>query len=159
MALANTIWPPDLPVPLALRDWLEHLFTTVDSKSPGSGEQLAALYAPDATVFGMHGKAEGSEGQQACYFQSHHPIGLILRLEAIKQSRETAWDTISSRKHEVLQVYPGKQDYSDLVLIGRLTAGLKNGNEVVTEFIAQIHFQGDTSTNPKGTLYKVWGVS
>ncbi|EXJ63297.1 uncharacterized protein A1O5_11618 [Cladophialophora psammophila CBS 110553] len=85
--------------------------------------------------------------------------GLTFRLKAIKQSRKTAWDTISSRKHEVLQVYPGQKDYSDLMLIGRLTAGLKNGNEVVTDFIAQIHFQGDTSKDPKGTLYKVWGCT
>ncbi|KIW90895.1 uncharacterized protein Z519_08678 [Cladophialophora bantiana CBS 173.52] len=137
MSLANTIWSSDIPVPTALRDWLEQLFTTVDSKSSDSGELLAALYTPNATVFGLHGNAEGSE--------------------AIKQSRKTAWDTISSRKHEVLQVYPGQKDYSDLMLIGRLTAGLKN--EVVTEFIAQIHFQGDTSKDPKGTLYKVWGCT
>lgn len=45
------------------------------------------------------------------------------------------------------------------MLIGKLTAGLKNGNEVVTEFIAQIDLEGVASGEPKGTLYKVWGVS
>lgn len=55
-------------------------------------------------------------------------------------------------------MFSGKADYSDIILIGKLTAVLKNGNKVETEFIAQIQFEGDMETDPKGTLYKVWGV-
>jgi len=64
MALANTIWAPDIPAPSALKDWLAQLFATVDSKSPDSGEQLAMLYSANAVVYGLHGKSEGSEGQK-----------------------------------------------------------------------------------------------
>ena len=75
------------------------------------------------------------------------------------ESRKSAWDNIISRKHDILQVFAGKADYSILIVIGQLTAGLKNGNEVCTEFIAQIELDGVTTQDPKGTLYKVWGVS
>ncbi len=59
----------------------------------------------------------------------------------------------------MLQVFCGKADYSEIALIGKLTAVLKNGNQVVTEFIAQIKFEGDVQQSPEGVLYKVWGVS
>jgi hypothetical protein len=78
---------------------------------------------------------------------------------AIAESRQAAWDTITSRRHEILRVFAGKSNYSELILIKKLIAGLKNRNEVVIEFIAQIELEGDTSKDPKGTLYKVWRVS
>lgn len=163
MALANTIWPAGLPAPSGLKTWLATLFETVDSKAPDSGDKLAALYSADGIVYGLHGKSEGSQGmstkhQRKCLAAKlcstidlpHSPI-------AIAASRKTAWDKFESRKHEVLQVFCGKADYSDIIMVGKLTAGLTNGNQVVTEFIAHIEFEGDMETSPKGTLYKVWG--
>ncbi|OQU95839.1 hypothetical protein CLAIMM_02004 isoform 1 [Cladophialophora immunda] len=138
-ALTNTIWPEGLPPPPALQSWLSKLFETVDSKAPDSGEQLAGLYADNAVIYGMHGRSEGKE--------------------AIAASRKSAWDNFEFRKHEVLQVFCGKADYSEIALIGKLTAVLKNGNQVVTEFIAQIKFAGDVQQSPEGVLYKVWGDS
>lgn len=64
-----------------------------------------------------------------------------------------------SRSHEVLRVYTMNQDFSDILLIGRVTAKFKNGKEVEHEFTARIVFEGDTRVDPKGTLYQIWVVS
>jgi hypothetical protein len=64
---------------------------------------------------------------------------------------------IDTRKHEVLNVYIAKEDFSNMVLIGKLTAGLKNGREVVSEFVARLEFT-DVESSPKATLYEVWTV-
>jgi hypothetical protein len=64
MSLTSTIWPLNLPVPQALRDWLSELFMTVDSKAESSGEKLAALFTSDGVMYGMQGKAVGSEGKK-----------------------------------------------------------------------------------------------
>jgi hypothetical protein len=77
MSLANTIWPPDLPVPQALRDWLSELFMTVDSKAENSGEKLAALFTSDGIMYGMQGKAVGSEGKR-------EPLQFLLFMYVLK---------------------------------------------------------------------------
>jgi len=66
-----------------------------------------------------------------------------------------AWNVIQKRIHEVHRVSIAKSDYSDLILTGVVHATLKEGNVVVTEFVARIVFQGDTKTNPKASLYQV----
>ena len=66
---------------------------------------------------------------------------------------------MDSRKHEVLRVYSSKNDFSDLLLIGKLSAKFKNGREVTDEFIVRLVFRGDTTVNPKGSLYQIWAVS
>jgi hypothetical protein len=64
---------------------------------------------------------------------------------------------IETRKHEVLSVYTAKEDFSNILLVGKLAAGLKNGKEVVSEFIARVEFI-ETESSPKATLYEVWTV-
>jgi len=62
MPLTNTIWP-DFPAPKAVENWLDILFTLLDSKDTRAPENAAALYTEDAVVYGMAGKAAGTEGQ------------------------------------------------------------------------------------------------
>jgi hypothetical protein len=59
--LTKTIWP-ELPVPNAIKTWLGTLFTLVDSKDSDAPRLVAALYAEDAVVYGMAGKATGKSG-------------------------------------------------------------------------------------------------
>lgn len=61
MSLTNTIWP-EHPAPKAVITWLETLFSLLDSKDPSAPEKAAALYVEDAVVYGMAGKAVGTEG-------------------------------------------------------------------------------------------------
>lgn len=76
---------------------------------------------------------------------------------AFLASRKTVWDLIETRNHEVLSVYTAKEDFSDIVLVGKLSAGLKNGKELVSEFVAHIEFT-DVESSMKATLYEVWTV-
>jgi len=138
MPLSNTIWP-DFPAPKAVENWLDILFTLLDSKDTRAPENAAALYTEDAVVYGMAGKAAGTE--------------------AIINARENSWAYMDSRKHEVLHVYSSKNDFSDLLLLCKLSAKFKNGKEVTDEFVVRIILQGNTSVNPKGSLYQIWADS
>lgn len=66
---------------------------------------------------------------------------------------------MQERRHELLRVFTSKQDFSDLLLVCKLTAKLKNGNEVSGEFISRLVFHGNTHVDPKGSLYTIWNVS
>ena len=55
-------------------------------------------------------------------------------------------------------MFTSRKDFSDLLLICKLNATLKNGNDVSGEFIVHLVFKGDTSVDPKGSLYILWSV-
>jgi hypothetical protein len=74
-------------------------------------------------------------------------------------ARIKSWAVMEERRHELLRVFTSKKDFSDLLLICKLKATLKNGNEVSGEFISHLVFKGDTSVDPKGSLYTIWNVS
>jgi hypothetical protein len=84
---------------------------------------------------------------------------MYLRITAISKSREHAWDVIESRKHEVLKVYASDAEGRDLVLIGRLTAGKKDGGEVVAGLVARVVVESDGDGKLKMGLYQAaaWG--
>ena len=63
------------------------------------------------------------------------------------------------RKHEILSVYSVKTDFSDILLLCRLTAKFKNGKEASDDFVVRVVFIGNTSLEPKGSLYKIYAVS
>jgi len=136
--MAQTIWPEGA-VPPAVKTWLETLYTLVDSKDPSAPKRVAALYTEDAVVYGMAGKSIGTA--------------------EIVQAREKSWDIMESRKHSILRVYTSTADFSDLLLVGSLTAKFKNGKEATDEFIVRLVFKGDTSTDPKASLYQIWADS
>lgn len=66
---------------------------------------------------------------------------------------------MDSRKHTLLRVYTSKNDFSDLLLLATMDVKFKNGNEVTGEFTVRVTFEGDTSVDPKGTLYQIYAVS
>jgi hypothetical protein len=150
-----------------VKQWLSDLYETVDSKEDDCGTKLAALFTDDAIMHGMSGQAVGKEGMLL------HPLFVLLFSPdilcaircnmisklAIAASRKEAWAVFASRKHTVLSVYSASKDFSQILIIGNLVASLKNGNQVDTEFIAQIDLEGVGEGQPRGKLYKVWGVS
>lgn len=66
---------------------------------------------------------------------------------------------MESRKHEILSVYSVKTNFSDLLLLCRLTAKFKNGKEASDDFVVRVVFKGDTNLEPKSSLYKIYAVS
>jgi hypothetical protein len=56
-------------------------------------------------------------------------------------------------------VYTSKRDYTDILLVGRLDAKYKNGNDLSTEFVARVAFEVQGGGQVKASLYQVWVVS
>jgi hypothetical protein len=175
MALNHTVWPSTVTAPEAIKEWLSTFYRLADTNDSAVIEQMVDLFAENAVAKTAAGQAKGKAGKlgiinQKQLFPPHlyisiHAIRYITFLvqstyrvsQAFRASRKTAWDLIETRKHEVLNVYIAKEDFSDILLIGKLAAGLKNGKDVVSEFVAHLEFT-DTKSSPKATLYEVWTV-
>ena len=56
-------------------------------------------------------------------------------------------------------MYVSKRDYTDILLVGRLEAKYKNGNDLSTEFIARVGFVVQDAGRVAANLYQVWVVS
>jgi hypothetical protein len=67
-------------------------------------------------------------------------------------------DIIASRSHEVIKVYVSGPDGLDLLLIGRLIAGWRNGDEAEVGFSARIVMQR-TTKGLRMKLCEAWPVS
>jgi hypothetical protein len=79
--------------------------------------------------------------------------------KAIRRSRDNAWKAIETRRHELLKVYTDGHEAEDLLIIGQVTVGLKDGIAKRGEFVARIALTESQTSNPKIKLYKVWMVS
>ena len=78
--------------------------------------------------------------------------------KAIRRSRDNAWKVIDTRRHEVLKVYTTNTEADDLLLIGRVTVGYKNGETKEGEFIGRIKISYRHISHPRTQLYKVWMI-
>ena len=58
----------------------------------------------------------------------------------------------------MLKVYSCNQAADDLLLIGKMHAGMKNGEVVEIEFCARMMFQQGKEKTPKVNLYQAWMV-
>ena len=76
----------------------------------------------------------------------------------ISRSRDHAWDAIKTRHHEVIKVYLCGPDSDDLLLIGKVTMGFRNGKAITEEFAANFVVSGADTQKPRVKLYQVWAV-
>lgn len=76
----------------------------------------------------------------------------------IAASRAGSWGMQESRSHRVLRVYTLSPTHNDILVLGSLEAHLSNGRDVEEEFVARIVLEGDTTTDPKAALYRVYSV-
>lgn len=53
-------------------------------------------------------------------------------------------------------MYTSDAEGSDVLLIGELTAGLKDGSTTVTDFVARVIIEGIAENKPRMKLYQVW---
>ncbi|KAH0828540.1 hypothetical protein AYO21_07774 [Fonsecaea monophora] len=135
----ETKWPADIPAPVGVKQWIDDFYHLADDQAADAGHRLAELFTPDATQFGLAGPLKGRE--------------------AIAANRPKAWITQKERRHDPLEVYTSKADYSEIVVLGRIKSWFKNGEVVEADFVAGITFTGDTSQKPLCSLYRVWGDS
>ena len=69
--------------------------------------------------------------------------------------RNGAWDPITFRKHEILKVYVSDSSDKDVMVIGRMTFGHKNGQKVVEGYAGNFLFNDDGLIQK----YQAWLVS
>ncbi|KAH7074370.1 hypothetical protein BKA63DRAFT_312452 [Paraphoma chrysanthemicola] len=132
---ALTEWP-SLAVPQAVKDLIDKLFATMDLNDPRAGDILAdEIFTVDGLIDGRH-KAQGSE--------------------ALRKCRDNVWTAIHSRKHELLKVYVSSETCEDILAIGQVTIGYKNGEKKIGEFIARLLIHHPQSAASKLKLYNVW---
>jgi len=138
MAPQTIAWPtPDFPK--KVEQLITEFYSLADSKDATTPERFAALFAEDGVMYGLAGLSTGRA--------------------AIAAARPNSWNMIESRKHQPVKIYSFKPDYSDVLVMGQISAILTNGNSVSVEFIAQFVLKGDTSTYPIITSYKSWADS
>jgi hypothetical protein len=115
---AQTEWPTAVSVKPEVRRLLAHFYHLLDIPDPGIGHRFAEeVFTPDGVMFGM---GPGFQGQAE-----------------IRKARENAWTDYVSRRHEVLRVYAHDGLGLDLLVIGRVEMGLRNGKTVREEFVAR----------------------
>ncbi|OAL22385.1 hypothetical protein AYO20_11210 [Fonsecaea nubica] len=135
----KTEWPT-FEINKAVKELIDQFFWQLDQQDPQVGDILAD------DIFAKTGKAE---------FGGH----LYTGPEEIRKSRDNAWKVISSRRHEVLKVFSADLDGSDLLFIGNVAMGLRNGNSVAGEFTGRLRIENPTSSQPKLLLYQIWADS
>ncbi|OQV08544.1 hypothetical protein CLAIMM_12798 isoform 1 [Cladophialophora immunda] len=136
-ATAHTRWPDVGEVPQWLKNWLDKYFKLADTQGDeASHREFAAQFAEDGVQHGLGAPLRGKD--------------------AIAKSRPAGWKHMDRRRHEVVQVFTARTDYSDVLIQGKITATFKNKQEVSGEFTAQILFDDGSAAEPKALLYKTW---
>jgi len=175
-ATEATEWPSTAIAP-EVKQLISLFFHLVDQPDDNVGNRLASeVFTPDGKLLTVQGAAVGSEGQvirpssfpiftichpTTSHFQSHPCVfeSKAHGLTAISKSRASAWKTIKSRHHEVIKVYASDAAGSDVLLIGKLTAGLTDGSTTKTEFVARVIVDRTAAAGvgaPRMKLYQVW---
>jgi hypothetical protein len=162
-ALKHTAWP-SVVITDNVKELLGKFFTIVDLPDPEAGKRLAdEIFTEDGIMAAATGKSIGFEGM---YFRtiiwdaSKFPVRVKTNPQpiAISKSREHAWDTIVSRRHNVIKVFASDAEGHDLMLIGKLIAAVKSGKEDEIGFTARIVME-KTNVGLRMKLYEVGSVS
>ncbi|KAJ3547718.1 hypothetical protein NM208_g1351 [Fusarium decemcellulare] len=131
-------WPTGIHVPPTVKQLIEKFYLLLDNTEPNVGDTLAdEIFSDDGVAYFGANPFRGSD--------------------EIRRSRDGAWKVITSRKHEVLKVYSGNSDSSDLLFVARVAMGLRNGVKVAGEFAGRLVIADSQTANPKLKLYQVWG--
>lgn len=157
-AISSTSWPSTL-VSQEGKSLINHFFTLADTKSPDSGERLAnEVFTENGIFIAANGPSTGRAGETAFLLPFNGSCINTDRCQAISKSRERVWDVIASRQHEVIKVYSSDAEGRDLLVIGKLTAGLSSGKKAEVEFAGRIVME-ETVDGLRISLYQVWSVS
>ena len=66
---------------------------------------------------------------------------------------------IDKRRHKVVKVFTSTAEGQDLLIIGHVEMGFRNGNSLQGEFAGRLIIDGATGDSPKLTHYQVYAVS
>ena len=152
---ASTAWP-STGISTNVKQLIDHFFSLVDNKADDSGQKIAKeVFTDDGKFFATSGNFEGSAGMNYVYEV------LLKRLKSdvvnsaeIAKSRATAWESVSSRRHELAKVYGNDTEGLDLIMIGALTVE-KEGAKSTHEFVARCLLDDSNSRKPRIRHYQV----
>ncbi|KAJ2897521.1 snoaL-like domain containing protein [Zalerion maritima] len=114
----EAVWPANA-VQQAVQDIIVRFYELADCQESDAGAQMAArVFSRNATLITPTGTFKGSS--------------------EISKSRDNAWRAVSSRKHRVLRVFAGDDSGSELVILGTVAMGLKNGSSLDSQFACHI---------------------
>ena len=128
---AHTEWPIAVAVLPEVQHLLEYFYFLLDIPDTTIGHRFAEeVFTKDAVMFGM---GPGFRGEAE-----------------IRKSREMAWIDYTSRRHEILRVYTHDAQGFDLLALGRVDLGLRNGSAVQEEFVARFVVDEKTLQDASG---------
>lgn len=81
----------------------------------------------------------------------------VFRTE-IRKSRKQAWNVITKRRHEILQVYMDDPGDRDLMLRGTIECELVNGKQLKSNFGARLVLDGTEGSSPLIASYEAFVV-
>lgn len=139
----DTAWLADTTVlPPAVRQLIARFYELADSSSPDAGRLLASdIFAADGMWY-----APGDSPP-------------ITGSAAISRCRDHAWDTVTRRQHTIQKVFASADgDRRELVLLGMLDQGLKNGQSMEVGFAAHIEVTVSDSNGPRIQTMRVYAV-
>lgn len=72
----------------------------------------------------------------------------------IREARKKAWSVITKRRHEILKVFVADSAGTDLMVLGKVTVGLKNGQSLTSDFAGRVIIQRSGSNRPMVQYYQ-----
>ncbi|KAJ5531860.1 hypothetical protein N7527_005253 [Penicillium freii] len=138
----NTVWPTATVLKPEIKDLIRDFYVLADLPDPQAGVQYAAdIFTPTGVMKGPFG-----------------PADLYVGTDEIKKSKLNAWGAITSRRHRIKRVFVADEGGHDLMLIGEVDLGLKNGKSITNEYAARMLVDQDIihEGHPRLSLSSVW---
>ncbi|KAA8652925.1 uncharacterized protein ATNIH1004_001834 [Aspergillus tanneri] len=137
-----TIWPSAAAIKPEIQDLIRYFYVLADTPDPETGKQYATdIFIPTGLMKGPFGLSDIYVGEAE-----------------IQKSKLNAWKLFTSRRHRVKRVFVADEQGYDLMLIGEVELGLRNGRAVTNEFTCRM-LVDEASVNegtPRLALSSVW---
>jgi len=135
---AGASWPSNTAVPGEVKKLLDLFLSLLDLNEDTSGIALVDhIFTQDAIFKTSSATFTGAQ--------------------EIKESRKGAWAIVEKRNHTINKCYTCNNDASDILCIGDAVLNLKNGKEVVGNFISRTVLMGTSTPEPRIKYFEVWG--
>jgi hypothetical protein len=91
--------------------------------------------------------------------ETHHPemVQVLMLSKDILDFRKSMWIHVSSRRHEVLKVFPFGRKADEVMLYGTVEYSMKNGKSLTIDWAARAHLVKKGS-HVKMDFYQVYLV-
>ncbi|EMD90490.1 hypothetical protein COCC4DRAFT_159871 [Bipolaris maydis ATCC 48331] len=127
-------YPPAIPIDPSYKEFFQAFYATSDT--PEAHEDYVKYFTKDATLVMASKIAVGRDE--------------ILAL------RKAMWETVSSRAHAPLKIFPFGPDANEVMLYGTVKYGLKVGGESSKDWAARAHLVKEGDGKVMMSFYQVY---